>query len=186
MSEPILLSGTLNYLSSSKQQPGSIWLYDYIKVNGERINNVCVVNYLNEELRDCVEEEISLSLMPMPQKQNFGLVSALRRGNRVERAPELTLGQALGITLLGFGQNIFLYAIAAVALVALITIVLSIPIGMLYGPGQNIGDSYRVFNTAGYFATPITFGLMFHRLFLSKKSLMGTRKPYNAATRALG
>jgi hypothetical protein len=180
VSNPIIISGRLSKISDATKVPGNSWLYEYIKVDERRLNNVFVANYINDDFRDGLGEEITLSLAPTHKKNFTGMVVALRKGTKVERSPELSTGRAVCVTLINIGLNILPYAIVSF----LIFVGLYIGIeGLIYvfKNGSSGGDNEDVAITA----ILLTLVIMIQQLFISKKSPLGSRDSYNAAVRAL-
>lgn len=180
VSNPIIVSGRLSKVSESSKAPGNTWHYEYIKVDDRRFNNVFVANYINDDFQDGVGEEITLSLVPMHKKNTTGMVVALRKGNKVERSPELSTGRALSATLIGIGVNILPYAIVSFLVFLGLFIGLQALIYVFQGRSSNTDNA-----DVALAAIVLTIVVLIQQLFISKKSPLGSRDSYNAAVRAL-
>jgi hypothetical protein len=185
MAEPKILSGTLTQVSKSVEVPGNIWKYDYIKIDDQRIDNFHVAGYINDDFYAAHREEITLSVFPVKAKNHGGLALAIRTSSGHERCPELTASQAWTTTLIAIGVNIFgLAFIGAIAwFFALIGVMIVFAGGLaLFGKGYT---GSGVFNAAAFVSLGLILWLFIHVTFLSKSSMLGSRKDYNAAARAL-
>jgi hypothetical protein len=185
MAEPKILSGTLTQVSKSVEVPGNIWKYDYIKIDGQRIDNFHVASYINDDFYAANQEKVTLSVLPVKEKNHGGLALAIRTSKGHERCPELTAGQAWTTTLVAVGVNIFgLAFIGAIAWFFALVGVMIVFAGALALFGKDYTGS-GVFNAAAIVSFGLILWLFIHTTFLSKSSMIGSRKAYNAAIRAL-
>jgi hypothetical protein len=185
MAEPKILSGTLTQVSKSVEVPGNIWKYDYIKIDDQRIDNFHVASYINDDFYAANQEEVTLSVLPVKEKNHGGLALAIRTSKGYERCPELTAGQAWTTTLVAVGVNIFgLAFIGAIAWFFSLIGVMIVFGGALAVFGKDYTGS-GVFNAAATVSFVLILWLFIHTTFISKSSMIGSRKAYNAATRAL-
>lgn len=185
MAEPIILSGTLTQVSKSIEVPGNTWKYDYIKIDDQRIDNFHVASYINAEFYAAHREKVTLSVLPVKDKNHGGLALAIRTSNGHERCPELTASQAWTTTLVAVGVNIFgLAFIGAVAWFFALMGVMIVFAGTLALFGKGYTGS-GVFNAAALVSLGLILWLFIHTTFISKSSMIGSRKAYNAAIHAL-
>jgi len=185
MAEPKILSGTLTQVSKSVEVPGNTWKYDYIKIDDQRIDNFHVASYINDDFYAAHREEVTISILAVKAKNHGGLALAIRASNGYERCPELTVGQAWTTTLVAVGVNIFgLAFIGAIAWFFALIGVMIVFAGALALFGKDYTGS-GVFNAAAFVSFGLILWLFIHTTFISKSSMIGSRKAYNAAIRAL-
>lgn len=185
MPDPKILSGTLTQIGKSVELPNNAWKYEYIKVGGERIDNFHVASYINADFYAAHEKEVTLSVLHVKEKNHGGLAVAIRTSEGHERCAELTAGQAWTTTLIAVGVNIFgLAFIGAIAWFFALLAVMAVFAGMLALFGKDYTGS-GVFNVAAIVSLGLLLWLFVHTTFISKSSMIGSRKAYNAAVRAL-
>jgi len=182
MSEPQIISGKLK-VSSADRLEGNIWHYRYVELDGKRFDNVLVGHYIHDDFRDAQGDTISLSTIPVPGRKFSCLVVALRHGERIERCPELGLGEGLS-RVIGDAAPIFLgmavvLGIAGMILFAVLGVFLEEA-----GEYVNLSPSSSR-GIAAMASFTLVCGWLYHRIFRSKKSVLGNRRLYNAALRAL-
>lgn len=185
MTKPIIISGILSQVGKSTKVDGNAWKYEYIRIDDQRIDNIFVANYINDEFYGAHRESVTLSIMPIHKKNHGGMVLAIRSGNRIERCPELTAGQAWAVTLISVGQNIL--ALAFVGAIAWFFAMLAVALlfgGVIEIFGLNVRDN-SVFNSASIVSGVLLIWAWLHATFISKNSIIGSRKALNAASRAL-
>jgi len=185
MSEPKILSGTLTQIGKSVEVPGNAWKYDYIKIDSQRIDNFHVATYINDDFYAAHRENVTLSVLKVKEKNHGGLAVAIRTSKGHERCPELTAGQAWTTTLVAVGVNIFgLAFIGAVIWFFALLGVMAVFAGVLALFGKGYTGS-GVFNAAAIASLGLTLWLFAYTTFISRSSMIGSRKAYNAAVRAL-
>ena len=185
MAEPKILSGTLTQIGKSVEVPGNAWKYDYVKIDGQRIDNFHVATYINDDFYAAHLEEVTVSILPKNEKNHGGLAVAIRSSKGYERCPELTAGQAWTTTLIAVGVNIF--GLAFIGAIAWFFALLGV--GILFaGVVELFGADYEdsgIFGAAAIVSAVLILWLFIHTTITSKSSMIGSRKAYNAAVRAL-
>lgn len=185
MAEPKILSGTLTQIGKSVEVPGNAWKYDYIKIDGQRIDNFHVASYINDDFYAAHQETVTLSVLAVKEKNHGGLTVAIRTSKGHERCPELTAGKAWTTTLVAVGVNIF--GLAFIGAIAWFFAFLGV--GILFaGVLELFGKDYEdtgIFGAAAVVSGGLILWLFIHTTFTSKSSMIGSRKAYNAAVRAL-
>lgn len=182
MSEPRVISGKLK-LSSADRLQGNVWHYRYVELDGKRFDNVLVGHHIHDDLRDAEGESVSLSTIPVYNGKFSGLVVAFRNGERVERCPELGLGEGLNKVISDIAPLFLGYAVVIGIVGILMFGVIS---AFLEEAGKYINMSRGTARgLAGASALILVCWGLYHQIFRSKKSLLGNRAIYNAALRAL-
>ena len=174
MNDPIVVSGVLR-LSGSKEA-GDVWKYDYIKIGGQRIDNINVHSYINDDVYSAHEHDVSSSIFPGINKKASGTVLAIKKGNSVEKVPYMSSSEAYSETFRVLIASLFVLMIVG-GLIGFV-IMLCIYAVMLELFGFNTNDSFGV----GCITSIIlVVGFIFHCFFTHKMSLINRRKFYNKA-----
>lgn len=175
MFKSAVYSGNLEKISASTKTAYNTWQYEYIKFAGQRWDNIHVSNYINDDFREAVGSEISISTFALDAKKPPTIL-ALRVGEKTERVPALSGGQALSMTirqLLIMGPVIIIWYFVLVFALLIVGFFLGLLIGNLNSPMWP------------FLLYAVPFFYLFHKFLISKKSNLGMRTAFNEAAGAL-
>jgi hypothetical protein len=175
MNDPIVLSGVLSQVSSSKEV-GNTWKYDHIKIGGRRIDNINVHKYINDDFYSAYESEVSISIFPGINKHVGGTVLAIKKGESVDKVPYVSSSEIWGETFkMMIATSFIMMIVGGIAGTVILLSVYFVLRGLF-----NFNDSNA--NAVGFsVAALVVGGLYFHSFFTHKMSPINRREFYNKA-----